>query len=168
MKTKKTVALALAVVLLALVAIAGAAKPRGVPSIVGYHPGPRGNNTPVPPERRDPTAVFEEGGSFCSLGLGGHIILKFDFSLTEVLTITEVTGDAAYPPETAAVYGSKKGINWIYLGEATNQVSTDLYRVNEITIPTPVKYIKLVDTTNPGDHADVIADGFDIDYIAGQ
>ncbi len=168
MNMKKTVALALAVVILALVAIAGAAKPRGVPRIVGYNPGLRKNNTPLPPERSNPLEVLAEGGGFCTLGLGGMIIVKFDFSLSEVLTITEVTGDPIYPPETADVYGSKKGINWILLGEVTNQVSTGFYRVNEITIPSPVKYIKIVDTTIPSDHTDVIADGFDIDYIAGM
>lgn len=180
MKTKKTAVLALAVVLLGLIAVAGARKPRGVPTIFAYDPGPRKDSTPVPEARTDPDTILVEGTyngptdtGFCSLGLGGQMVLKFDSGLGSTLIIREVTGGSGtYPVEKADVFARKNLGPWIWVGEVRNDGDPDtpggIYYTTTITLDGPYKYIKIVDTTDPAVHTDHIADGVDVDFVTGS
>ena len=118
--------------------------------------------------------IFETGSNpsnFFSLGFGGWIIVEFDCPIPngegDDLRIIEDTW-GTYPVETAEVYASQDGTNWIDLGEADNTVRhiINIHTVTAFDLGSLewAKYIKIVDTSDPGVHEDA-ADGYDLNAV---
>jgi len=141
------------------------------------------NGAITDPLRSNPdNALGPKDGKFFSLGYGGWIVLElghgyFSGKGGEALVIETTLGASEYPLEKADIFVSDvpNPATWHWIGEATNKNSgSDLTKttinldsvlgVNEL-----VKYVKLVDTTNPADHtADSptgSSDGFDVDSV---
>ena len=134
--------------------------------------GKRKNGSSVPPDRSVPENGLELDSKFFSLGFGGWIIVEFDCPIrngegNDVVIWEETWGK--YPLETADVYASKKGKKWTSLGTANNTVNlgTKNQHPSEFDLGDlkSAKYIKIVDTTNPGIHG-ATADAFDINAVA--
>lgn len=144
-------------------------------SVVDYLRGLLKNGDPVKTERSTPEngLAFETGKdetNFFSLGFGGWIIVEFDCPIVngdgnDVKVIEDTWG--TYPLETANVYASQDGLIWELLGEADN--TTRYLAIHTITefdlgILEWAKYIKVVDTSDPGDHGST-ADGYDLNAV---
>jgi len=121
--------------------------------------------------RSDETmALGMEDGNFVSLGYGGVIELAFPTHIGGAsLSITayeRTNGD--YPLEEAEVWVSGDGSNWTMLGVANNLVEGDPSRPTIFTLRDDcIKYVKLVDITDPNLHRDS-SDGFDLDAIGAE
>lgn len=123
--------------------------------------------------RTDPNkALGVNDGQFFSLGFGGKLILKFsgyivDMPYSDDLTFHEVTnGRSTYPLEKAEVWVSQDGSLWKSLGEVTSQANMTGIASKDLAGSgfDWVKYVKLVDTTNPAIHNST-ADGYDVDAV---
>ncbi len=155
----------------------------GPAKVVSYQQGPRYDGTPVRAARSNPNAVLQYGlgqneTNFFSLGFGGEIIVKFDHTIIKgdgfkVIRVVEDTWGGGYPLETAAVYASKYGVEWEYLGEADNTQLSGIHTISEFDLIALdwAQFIKLVDTSNPEDFAHLYPaqketlDGFDVNAI---
>lgn len=131
----------------------------------------------VRPGRSDPSAVLTWDTNrletdFFSLGFDGSIIVEFDCCIRngdgpDVLVVEDTWG--AYPSETAKVYASPDGENWLYLGEANNATRDTTYNWQTVSLfdlgeLECARFIKVIDTTNPGPMPQD-ADGFDLNTI---
>ena len=78
------------------------------------------------------------------------------------------TTNGGYPLETAQVSVSRDAVDWTVIGTANN-----LTDPGSSTHPTTLQvdrcigYVKIVDTTNPGDH-DPTADAFDVNAVCAS
>ena len=119
--------------------------------------------------------VLEYGNyasNFYSLGFGGWITVGFEDIIVDGpgndLKITEDTW-GAYPLEQADVYVSQNGTDWVKIGTANNSNSvSSTHTTSEFDLASLglawAKYVKVVDTTNPGIHVSS-ADGYDLNAI---
>ncbi len=151
--------------------------------------GVRKDGTAVLDERSDGMegliADYQQGGdtTFFSLGFkgdplgpepGGELAVGFDCKVVngpgDDLQVYEVT-NGVYPLETAAVYASMDGVDWMELGTADNSIPVpgnpaqrvSAFDLGELPYAT---HVKLVDTTDPtlaGFPGN--ADGFDVDGV---
>jgi hypothetical protein len=115
-----------------------------------------------------PDSTYGQEDTFFSLGYGGHIILEFPDLISGNITVYETTW-GQYPPETAEVYASQNGATWLLLGTADNSAGmggNDPHPTT-FTLTTPLKYVKVVDTTDPTPH-DGASDAFDLDAVCGR
>lgn len=139
-------------------------------TVVANNQGLRKDGTPVLAARSDPGnalgAPDYAGGAilFYALGLGGDITLGFDnFICTDEgmdIKSFEVT-NGTYPAELAAVFVSQDNATWYPVGTVNNTGATSVDLPD--TLPY-VKYVKLVDQTNPALHTGD-ADGYDLDAV---
>jgi len=143
-----------------------------VDKVDSFLQGDKKNGDPVDAARRDPNkALGAEDGAFVSLGYGGELVVSFHDFIGGNLTITAYeTTFGSYPEETADVYVSDDGINFDLIGTADNltgQPADDphpsVFDLGDMCI----KYVKLVDTTDPDLHNDT-SDGFDVDAVRGD
>jgi len=144
--------------------------------VVDFDQGLKKNEEAVSEERSHPEEALGEPdggcnpvGGFVSLGFGGGIILEFCHYVGGTLTITEITC-GTYPLEKVEVWGSVDGTDWVFLGYADNEGSggSGAY-VTEIELGENccIRYVKLVDITDEGDHSSN-ADGFDLDAVCAE
>ncbi len=143
-------------------------------SVYDYEQGLRKDGTAVRSQRSDPEQglVYEAGqdeSNFFSLGFGGWMIIEFDCPVlnrdgNDVKVWEDTWG--SYPSETADVYASQYGVNWVYLGEADNSNNVGIHTVSELDLGTLAwaKYIKVVDTSDPSVH-NAAADGYDLNAV---
>jgi hypothetical protein len=125
--------------------------------------------------REDPDNVLVQDNAFYSLGFGGYVVVELDGdvfpSQDPTVIVIETTNGTNYPLESADVFiAQAEGGPFFKVGEADNTGGGGTV-VNTIPVtggglPTSFRFIKVEDTTNPGDHSDPFADGFDVNYIA--
>lgn len=145
--------------------------------VTDYYQGDTKIGADVREGRSDPDAVLTWDTNkletdFFSLGFGGWIVVEFDCPVTNGedvdLRVVEDTW-GTYPAETADVYASNDGIDWIKLGEADNITRDTTYNwqtISEFDLGDLeyAKYIKVQDTTSP-DPLPNDADGYDLNTI---
>lgn len=146
-------------------------------TVVDYQQGLQKDGLPVPDIRSDPQAVLtwntdQLETDFFSLGFGGGISVGFECCIknregADVRVIEDTW--ANYPPETADIYASMDGIDYVYIGSADNSVRHSVYTWQTVTDLdlgdlTYAKYIQVVDTSNIDLHSDD-SDGFDLNVI---
>jgi len=151
--------------------------PYGAYTVTEYTQGLRKDGSAVRIGRSYPNAVLTWDTNkletdFFSLGFGGEIIVEFDCCIAnregpDVLVVEDTWG--TYSLETAGVYASVNGIDWILLGEANNLTrdTTNTWQtVSEFDLGEVecAKYIKIVDTTDPGPMP-ANGDGYDLNTI---
>lgn len=151
--------------------------PYGAFKIVAWEQGLQKNGSPVPESRSDPTAVLTWDTSkldtdFFSLGFGGWIEVEFDCPISngegdDFFIIEDTWGP--YLPETAEVYASTDGENWIFLGSADNAIRDDTYEWQTVSWfdlgeLESASYIKVIDST-PADPMPDNSDGYDLNSI---
>ena len=142
--------------------------------VVAFEQGARKNGQNVLGRRSDLANVLgspEENDeyNFVSLGFGGLIDIKLsnvvvdqpgnDFRLVET-SFNDINRPCEVYPETADVFVSMDGENFIYVGSACKDTDFDIATAGLMEI----EYVRVVDTSNPalfGDHGD----GFDVDGI---
>lgn len=135
--------------------------------------GLRKNGTAVLANRSDVLSALGPAdgngtGTFVSLGQGGTLTVKFQYSVMDGegddISIHETT-NGVYPEETAKVEVSYDGNTWYELGTASNQnPGADSY-FDLASIGLPIAhYVRLTDTTDFNLHTSD-ADGFDVDAI---
>ena len=141
-------------------------------TVVSYNQGNRKDGSPVRTQRSNPEAAkigqYDTIEShFFSLGFGGSIILGFDNYIIngpgDDIELVEATNET-YPDEKVNVYVSQTGLvgSWIFLGDYSKDSMIDLSDYSPSL--TWMKYIKLVDTTNPAFHGNT-ADAYDLDGV---
>lgn len=142
-------------------------------TVVSSSQGLNEEGNPVIPERSNPNAALGQAEydtaseHFFTLGINGSIVLGFNNYIINGagndIEIVEAT-DLPYPNESVDVYISQDGINWTFVGNHIFDTLIDIsdYDPNLLW----VKYVKLVDTTNPDDHNNG-ADAYDLDGVAG-
>jgi hypothetical protein len=130
------------------------------------------------PGRSDPTAALGPAesppgddnpipnGTFYSLGFNGSLTLGFDNPICNqpgadlAVEVRETTKEP-YPPESAQVYVSEDGINFVLAGTVTKDAS--------VAMPagiTVAKFVRLVDVSDAARYAGhANADGFDVDGV---
>ena len=150
-------------------------------SVYDYSQGTEKDGSPVQPGRSDPNdALGSIDNSFFSLGYvdetsGGWIVLEFtDYVGTDLTVVEQSPGTGyVYPLEQAEVYVSADSVtptNWIYLGVAHNQIApgnqTGQSHINVFDLEECIKYVKIVDKTDPTPHGNT-ADAFDLDSVCG-
>ncbi|NMC36480.1 hypothetical protein GYA49_05550 [Candidatus Beckwithbacteria bacterium] len=139
--------------------------------------GLRKNGTPVLANRSNPASV--EGaldGNFVSLGFGGQITVSFANPIVDDtanvsagdISFHEVTnGRSSYPNETADIFVSQDGNSFVYIGTISNHDSSS--GVSYVDISGSgfdwVKFVRIVDTSNPADFSQSDADGYDLDAV---
>ena len=151
--------------------------PYGAYTVTEFTQGLRKDGSDVRIGRSAPDAVLtwdtiKDETDFFSLGFGGEIIVEFDCCIAngeghDVLVVEDTWG--GYPLETANVFASVDGDNWVFLGEADNTTrdTTNVWQtVSEFDLGELecAKYIKVVDTTNIGPMPDN-GDGYDLNTI---
>lgn len=138
-----------------------------------------GATIPASWNRSNPAAVLALNDPlwFFSLGFGepdnGWIIVEFDCPIPNGdgndVQVLEVTNASPYPSETADVYASQDGSDWILLGQADNinQAYPVGLTASEFDLGSLswAKYIKVVDTTDPIDHKGIVSDAFDLEAV---
>jgi predicted ribosomally synthesized peptide with SipW-like signal peptide len=113
------------------------------------------------------------GTNFFSLGKGGSIVLAFSSPVQDKdgddLSFHEATnGRPSYPLESAEVFVSADNSTYYSLGNVTSEPGGDgvfyLDISSNVSAPSSIKYIKLVDNTDYSLHGDE-ADGYDLDAV---
>jgi predicted ribosomally synthesized peptide with SipW-like signal peptide len=134
-----------------------------------FSQGLQKDGDPVDPARSDETAA--EGapdGNFVSLGFGGDIRIALDgYVVGTDVTAFEITfGRDNYPEEKADVYVSEDGSSWTLVGTAYNH-DTDGKSIIDVSGSglSEIRFIRLVDTTDPTLHDSGDADGYDLDAV---
>jgi hypothetical protein len=151
--------------------------PYGAFVVTDFEQGLRKDGTVVSDIRSNPDSVLvwddlQLPDAFFSLGLGGWIEVEFDKPIAngdgdDVLIVEDTWG--TYVAESAAVYASNDGVNWVYLGEANNETrdlvhpwqtvsSFDLGAMDD------VRFIRVEDTT-PVETMPDDGDGYDLNSI---
>lgn len=141
-------------------------------SVIMFHQGLQSNGTPVGTDRSHPELALgtpdcnNQPGQFVSMGFGGYIILEMDGGILNIpgndLRICETTfgpRSCASYPEVARIYVSQDLINWSDLGTICQDGEVDMAPLNWI------RYVKIVDETDPGDFASMVVDGYDVDGV---
>lgn len=144
------------------------------------------NNLNVKPSRSHKSAVLdlEEGkddSNFYSLGFGGEMILEFDHALykPDVAIVVEDTWGGNYPEETAEIFVSTDGENFVLIGTATNKnlknnQTYSNFELSDMNLDIDyIKYVKVVDTTDVQPFIDSgkykanenTVDGFDLNTV---
>jgi len=133
--------------------------------------------------RSDPTnALGSIDNSFFSLGFvdetsGGNIVLEFeDYVGTSLNVVEQSPGtewrDTGYPVEQAKVWVSANLVDWTYLGMANNQIAggsaPGQSHENVFDLEECIKFVKIVDQTDPTLQLGDTADAFDIDAVCGE
>ena len=141
---------------------------------MNYSQGLKKNGGQVDAERSDSDNAleYEDGrnvSNFFSLGFDGWMTFEFECPIAngegnDIKVIEDIWG--RYPLEKAEVYISEDGENWVYLGEADNTNAESIHTTNEFDLDglMSVRYIKVVDTTDPAIH-NGNADGYDFNAI---
>ncbi len=135
--------------------------------------GLKKNGSPVDANRSNALAALGPAdgnavGTFYSLGFGGSLTVKFQYSVIDGegndISVHETT-NGTYPEETALVEVSYDGVTWYELGTASNlNAGADSYfDLSTIGLPV-VNYVRLTDTSDASLHTST-ADGFDVDAI---
>jgi uncharacterized repeat protein (TIGR01451 family) len=150
--------------------------------VMAFSQGTKNDGGPITdPDRTDPTqalgppdSMAQKLPSFVSLGYDGELILGFAHPIIGSITVHEATWENqrpnCYGPETVDVYGTDDyqdgSTTWTYIGQATNNCGYD-GNTHPTTLPltTPIKYVKLVDTTDKSTNSD---DAFDVDAVCGE
>jgi len=158
--------------------------------VIDYEQGVRKDGTPVREGRSNPEAVLtydlgRDETNFFSLGFkfddegnvedeGGWIIVKFDCPIQngegyDIMVVEDTWG--TYPIETANVYASQDGEEWVYLGEADNEERDPDHNIHTVSYfdledvgMEWAKYIKVVDTT-PIEPMPNDGDGYDLNVV---
>ncbi|MFO7951577.1 MAG: hypothetical protein R6U91_02025 [Bacillota bacterium] len=164
--------------------------PYSAHEVVNYEQGVRKDKGSVREGRSDPEAVLtydfgRDETNFFSLGFkfddeddaleeGGWIIVEFEYPIlnapgeVDLMVVEDTWG--TYPLETADVYASQDGEEWVPLGGADNTERTvnDIHTESYFDLGDEemdwAKYIKVVDTT-PIDPMPNDADGYDLNTI---
>jgi hypothetical protein len=148
-------------------------------SVSDYVQGTEKDGSPVQSGRSNPlNALGPIDKVFFSLGYvdeesGGRIIVEFGDYVGTCLTVVEQSPGTGYgyPLEQAEVYvsaDSENPTNWTYLGIANNQIApgseTGQSHQNTFTLEECIKFVKIVDITDPTPHGNT-ADAFDLDAV---
>jgi hypothetical protein len=151
--------------------------PYGAFQVIDYEQGLRKDGTAVLEIRSNPDSVLIWDSemlpdAFFSLGLGGWIEVEFDKPIAngdgdDVLLVEDTWGP--YVSETAEVYASNDGVNWIPLGEANNEVRDPVYWWQTVSsfdlgTMTDARFIRVEDTT-PVETMPPDGDGYDLNSI---
>ena len=143
--------------------------------IVAFEQGAKRNGKAVSARRSDASNALgvpeqADGYNFVSLGFGGSVTIELsnmvidqpgnDFILIET-SFRDANRPCSTYPETADVYVSQDGQQFILVGEACKDTEFDIATAGLMDI----SYIKVVDTSDPADFGGN-ADGFDVDGIA--
>lgn len=137
--------------------------------VVASSQGLRKDGTAVTADRSDPAfALGAPDAQFFSLGFGGSIAMKFaePFSGTLLLSF-EQTEVVTYPVEIADVYISANGVDYLLVGQVTNEANPES-PIREASLALPAgcwQYVRIVDRSDPAGFEDT-ADGFDVNAIA--
>lgn len=150
--------------------------------VVLFKQGGTSLGLPVPPWQSRPTAAVERYDdsneesvtpSFCSLGLGGELIVEMAGGMVDGagddLLVVEKTWGAPTVVERARVYVGDDLKNWRYLGMADNALATETspdaenrFDIGAAGISS-ARYVRLVDATIPSGSENV--NGFDVSLI---
>jgi hypothetical protein len=144
--------------------------PNSAQEVISYTPGLRKNGTPITQSRTNPLNALgvpqgTEVVNFVSLGFGGELVLKFDFTVFnqdgDDIKIVETTfGNplCSNYPEKAIIDVSMDGVTWVSLGE----VCLDSY----IELG-DVKYFQFMRITDrsAATRFSSSADGYDVDGV---
>jgi hypothetical protein len=146
-------------------------------TVVDYQQGLQKDGLPVPEARSNPEAVLtwsvdQLETDFYALGFGGQVTVEFDCCIknrdgADVQVIEDTW--ATYPPETADIYASEDGVDYVFIGSADNSNRHPIYTWQTVTNLDLAdlkyaRYLRVVDTSN----ADLLpdnADGFDLNVI---
>ena len=143
-----------------------AAGPTYVDTNVSFNQGLTKVGGAIDVSRSDETmALGVEDNTFVSLGYGGEIVLAFPMFIgggSLSITAYERT-DGTYPLEEAEVYVSSDNSTWTMIGTADNTAGDPTATTFELGDEC-IKYVKLVDVTNPDLHGDN-SDGYDLDAV---
>lgn len=148
----------------------------------GTDQGTEKDGSSILAERSNPeNTLGEADGKFFSLGLGGVLMVEFEYPVLNVegkkdISVHEITnGRASYPEEKAKVEVSLDGDTYFELGTASNKANTtgdpsgqggngvSLFDLETVGLEA-AKYLRITDTTNYGLHI-ASADGYDLDAI---
>ncbi|MBN1369595.1 MAG: hypothetical protein JW954_05105 [Dehalococcoidaceae bacterium] len=148
-------------------------------NVYDFYQGTQKGGGTIGANRSDPSnALGSIDNSFFSLGFidqtsGGWIILEFEDYVGTYLNVVEQspgTG-ANYPLEQADVYvssDSENPTNWTMIGTANNQIAggsaTGQSHINTFDLEECIKFVKIVDTTDPSLHTNT-GDAFDLDAV---
>ncbi len=141
-------------------------------SVVDFVQGLNSDGLPVEPARSnstlalgEPETVVEGIVNFASLGFGGSITLAFEAPIANGdgadIRIDEATwgnNPCNRYPETADVFASQDGINFVYLGRSCQDMSLDLGPLSW------AQYIRIVDVSDALLFRGV-SDGYDVNGI---
>ena len=138
-----------------------------------FHQGLQNNGTAVASDRSDPSKALgqpdcnNQPGGFVSLGFGGWIILRMDGGILNIpgndLRICETTfgpRTCAQYPEYARIFVSQDMQSWTDLGVICQDGEADIAPL------TWIRYVKIVDETNPAAFGSQVVDGYDVDGIS--
>ncbi|MEM9858339.1 MAG: S8 family serine peptidase [Bacteroidota bacterium] len=143
--------------------------------VIAFEQGAKRNGKAISSRRSDAANAIgapqqADGYNFVSLGFGGSITIKLsntvvdqpgnDFILIET-SFRDTNKACSSYPETADVFVSQDGEQFILVGEACKDTEFDIATAGVMDI----SYIKIVDTSDPADFKGN-ADGFDVDGIA--
>lgn len=138
--------------------------------VINFTQGLRKNGTPVISSRSNPSNALglpqgTENVNFVSLGFGGQITLKFDYTVFNIdgfdFKITETTyGNPQCPqyPEQALIEVSMDGFMWTTLGVYCLDAMIELGDVNCF------QYIRITDRSRSSAFGPT-ADGYDVDGV---
>ncbi|GAA4109348.1 hypothetical protein GCM10022393_05890 [Aquimarina addita] len=145
-------------------------------TIVAFEQGKRKDGRNISGYRSNPEKALGSPNenrffNFVSLGFGGAITLEltneiYDNPDGDEFTVYESTGytytiPCNFYPETAEVFASQDGIDFVSLGTTCQDGSFDLATGNLDT----AKYIKIVDVSDPAKFPWFFSDGYDLDAI---
>jgi hypothetical protein len=144
--------------------------PNSAQEVISYTPGLRKNGTPITQSRTNPLNALgvpqgTEVVNFVSLGFGGELVLKFDFTVFnqdgDDIKIVETTfGNplCSNYPEKAIIDVSMDGVTWVSLGEVCLDSYIELGDVKFF------QYIRITDRS-AATRFSSSADGYDVDGV---
>lgn len=144
--------------------------------VEAYNQGLRKDGTPVLPARANPAnSLGAPNNTFVSLGYGGELIVRLEIPYYngkngEAIVVETSGGNPPFVLEraTVEVSGSSAG-PWVSVGIASNQeggnpLRTEIPLDAVLGLPPIVRYIRIVDITNPAPHNDS-SDGYDVNAV---
>lgn len=149
-------------------------------AVEDFSQGQRKNGTDVVPGRSNPADALgpaQTSGAqndpsptgFVSLGFGGSITLHFpngiDDGPGDDIRIYEATGGSNYPAESVLVEVSPDGLDWTTIIVTPNEITYDGTVAIDLNGVPIARYVRITDTTDPNDHPDGNADGYDLDAV---